>query len=74
VLKRLRYIADIARKALGAGADDITTFFSPSKFKLCWSNLYFYFEEFLAVGFITETEKDMIVSGAARSDCGKKYE
>jgi hypothetical protein len=31
------YIADIARKALGAGADDITTFFSPSKFKLCWS-------------------------------------
>ena len=35
------YIADIARKALGAGADDITSFFSLSKFQLCWRYMQF---------------------------------
>jgi hypothetical protein len=36
-----RYIADIARYALRTGADDITSFFGPSKFQLCWRNQRF---------------------------------
>jgi hypothetical protein len=36
-----KYIADTQTAAMRAGNDDITSFFSPSKFQLCWRYMQF---------------------------------